>query len=106
MKEWRKEFSNPFVKGGLFSRFDVGIDLRLQRVGEHPPCSGTGDLVEVEGEFFAGLAIVVYAEHRCSFPPTLQRRLFRLSSGEGTPPALRNLRSTTSEHISFKEDKI
>ena len=41
----------------VFSRFDVGIDLCLQRVGQHPPCSGTGDLVEVE--FFAGLAIVV-----------------------------------------------
>ena len=75
----------------IFSRFDVGIDFCLQRVGQHPPCSGTGDLVEVESEFFAGLAIVVYAEHWCSFPPTLQRRLFRLPSGEGTPRALRNL---------------
>jgi hypothetical protein len=83
-----------------FSRFDLGIDLRLQGVGQHPPCSGAGDLVEAEGEFFAGFAIVVYAEHRCSFPPTLQRRLFRLPSWEGTPRALRNLRSTTSEHIS------
>jgi hypothetical protein len=35
-----------------------------------------------------------------SFPPTLQRRHCQLTRWEGTPPASRNLQSTTFEHIS------
>lgn len=36
-----------------------------------------------------------------SFPPALARRLLVSSCWEGTPRALRNLQSTTFEHISF-----
>lgn len=43
----------------------------------------------------------MYSEHSgVSFPPTRQRRIFRLPSREGTPRASQNLRSTTSNHIS------
>lgn len=49
-------------------RVDVGIDLRLQCLGEHPPRSLTGDLVQIEGEFFAGFAILVYPEHNAVSP--------------------------------------
>ncbi len=85
----------------VFGRFDVGIDLRLQCLGEHLPRSLAGDLVEIEREHFACVLVLVYPAHAgVSFPPTLQRRLCQLTRWEGTPRASRNLQSTTFEHIS------
>src|SRR3712207_2138851 len=52
----------------IAGRFDVGIDLRLHCLGEHPPRSLTGDLVQIEGEFFAGFVILVYPEHSAVSP--------------------------------------
>jgi hypothetical protein len=44
-------------------RLDVGFHLGFEGLGEHPPRSGSGDLVEIEGEiegeFFAELLAVV-----------------------------------------------
>jgi hypothetical protein len=47
---------------------NVLLHLGLQSLGEHPPCSLTGDLVEVEQELFAGLLDLMYALHRCILP--------------------------------------
>jgi hypothetical protein len=40
-------------------RLDVGFHLGFEGLGEHPPRSGSGDLVEIEGELFAELLAVV-----------------------------------------------
>jgi hypothetical protein len=40
-------------------RLDVGFDLGFEGPGEHPPRSGSGDLIEIEGKFFAELLAVV-----------------------------------------------
>ncbi len=87
----------------ILGRIQIGFDLRLhQGLGQHLPRSGSGDLVEIEHELpFTLCLVLMYSEHSgVSFPPTRQRRIFRLPSREGTPRASQNLRSTTSNHIS------
>ena len=50
---------------------------------------------------FAASLILMYSVHSgVSFPPALARRPFLTAYGEGTPHTLRNLESTTFEHIS------
>ena len=39
--------------------FEVSPYFGLQRLSEHPLRSGSGDLVEIEGDFFAELLAVV-----------------------------------------------
>jgi len=38
---------------------EVVLYLGLKRLGEHPTRSGSGDLVEVQGEFFAALRVLM-----------------------------------------------
>jgi hypothetical protein len=52
----------------FFGRLKVGFHFSLQSLGEHPPGSGSGDLVEVEHEFFACLLVLVYPVHIAVYP--------------------------------------
>lgn len=41
-------------------RLDVVPYLGFEGLGEHPPRASAGDLVEIEGEFFAALLVLMY----------------------------------------------
>jgi hypothetical protein len=60
----------------IFGRIEIGLDLCVERLGEHPPRSLAGDLAEVEHEhLLTRWLILVYPEHLgVSFPPALARR--------------------------------
>jgi hypothetical protein len=51
----------------LFSgRLDVVSNLGFESFGEHPPGSGSGDLVEIEQESFVLAPNLMYPLHRCT----------------------------------------
>jgi hypothetical protein len=58
----------PVLVAFSFGSFDISFDLCLKSLGEHSARSLVGDFVQIKGEFFAGLLIVVYAPHRCILP--------------------------------------
>jgi hypothetical protein len=74
--------SSPLV--ALFpGRLDVGFDIGLQSLGEHPPGPDSGDLVEVEQELFAALLILMYPVHRCILPADVTNVGFPIRLLEG-----------------------
>jgi hypothetical protein len=44
--------------------FQVGVDLSLERNGEHPLAAAAADLIQGEGELLASVVLSGYPEHR------------------------------------------
>jgi hypothetical protein len=66
-----------------FGRLEVVLYLGLQCFGEHLPCSGSSDLVEVEQEFFAIALNLMYPLHRCLLPADAPTSVFRFDCSKG-----------------------
>src|SRR5918994_1509935 len=68
----------------LFSgRLDVAGHLGFKSFGEHPPGSGSGDLVEVERESFVLAPNLMYPFHRCLLPTDAPTSVFPFDCSKG-----------------------